>query len=152
MREKYPVYLSEEERQHLKHLISSGQAPARMIRRANILLKTDHSEAGAKWSYSAISAAFDVSEVTVSEVRRCYAMEGLEAALKRKLPDRVYEHRLDGEQEAHLVALACSQPPEGHARWSLRLLAKRYVELGYGETVSHETVRKVMKKTNSSRG
>lgn len=152
MSEKYPVYLSEEERQYLKHLVSSGEAPARMIRRANILLKTDRSEAGAKWSYAAISAAFEVSEVTISEVRRCYAMEGLVAALKRKLPDRVYEHRLDGEQEAHLVALACSQPPEGYARWSLRLLAKRYVALGYGETVSHETIRKVMKKTNSSRG
>ena len=152
MSEKYPVYLSDEERQQLKQLISSGEAPARTIRRANILLKTDRSEAGPKWSYPAIAEAFEVSEPTICEVRRCYAKSGLEAALYRKLPDREYEHRLDGEQEAELIALACGEPPKGHEHWSLRLLAKRFVELGYIEAVSHETVRQVMKKTNSNPG
>jgi len=148
----YTVKLSEEERQRLRQLISSGKAPARKIRRANILLKTDQSEGGAKWTYRAIAAAFDVSEETISAVRRHYVDFGLEGALNRKAPDRAYVRCLDGKQEAQLIALACGEPPEGHAQWSLRLLANRFVELGYVDAVSHETVRKLLKKTNSSRG
>jgi len=146
MTTKYPVYLNEAERQYLKQLVSSGKEHARKIRRANILLKTDQSEEGAQWSHAQIAAAFLVSEVTICEVRRCYAAGGLEAALQRKLPDRVYEHRLDGEQEAHLIALACGTPPDGYAVWSLRLLARQLVQLGHVDGISHETIRQVLKK------
>ena len=152
MKGLYAVYLSEAERQQLKQLVSSGEAPARKIRRAHILLKTDQSAAGPKWTYQAIVAAFDVSEETVSAIRRSYVQGGLAAALNRKLPDREYEHRLDGQQEAQLIALACGAPPAGHAQWSLRLLANRFVELGYVAAVSHETVRQVLKKTISNPG
>lgn len=85
-------------------------------------------------------------------MRRAFISGGLEAALQRKKPDREYEHRLDGEAEAHLIALTCSQPPQGRDRWTLRLLAHKMVELEYVEGVSHETIRTVLKKTNSSRG
>ena len=152
MRGMYRVELSEAERQELKQLVSCGKAPARKIRRAHILLKTDQSALGPQWTYQAIAEAYNVSEETISAIRRSYAAGGLEAALNRKLPDREYEHRLDGAQEAQLIALACGEPPDGHAVWSLRLLAHRFVELGYGEAVSHETVRQVLKKTNSNPG
>ncbi len=148
----YTVRLSEEERQQLRQLVSSGKAPARKIRRANILLKTDQSEGGPKWTYHAIAEAFDVSEETISAVRRHYVTLGLEGALNRKAPDREYARRLDGEQEAQLIALACGEPPEGYTQWSLRLLAHRFVALGYGEALSHETARQVLKKTNSNPG
>lgn len=148
----YPVKLSETERSQLKQLVSSGTAPARKLRRANILLKSDSSEGGPNWSYKAIQDAFGVCNVTISDVRRAYAEGGLEAALNRKKPDRVYEHRLDGEAEAHLIALACGEAPDGHERWTLRLLSKRMVQLGIVDSLCHETVRTTLKKTNSSRG
>jgi transposase len=92
----------------------------------------------------------EVSQPTVARVRRQYFEEGLEAALNRRPPKREYHRKLDGEQEARLVALACSQPPEGHARWSLRMLADRLVELEIVEDVSYQTVRRTLKKTRSS--
>ena len=146
MNRKYIVQLSDEERAQLKKIISSGEAPARKIRRAQILLKSDSSPGGPNWNYQAICEAFNVSEPTVTAVRRAYCQGGLEAALNRKKPEREYPRRLDGEAEAHLIALACSQPPEGHARWTLRLLRDRFVEAGYVEQVSHETIRQVLKK------
>ena len=148
----YPVKLSETERLKLKQLVSSGTAPVRKVRRAHILLKSDSSEGGPNWSYQAIQEAFGVSNVTISDVRRAYVQGDLEAALDRKKPDRVYTRRLDGEAEAHLIALACSKAPEGHERWTLRLLRQRYVQLGYVESVSHETIRTTLKKTNSNPG
>lgn len=148
----YPVKLTEVERSQLKHLVSCGTAPARKLRRAHILLKSDSSEGGPNWSYQAIQEAFGVCNVTISDVRRAYAEGGLEAALNRKKPERVYEHRLDGEAEAHLIALACGEAPEGHERWTLRLLSKRMVQLGIVDSLCHETVRSTLKKTNSSRG
>ena len=99
-----------------------------------------------------ISSALDVGMSTVARVRQTALQEGLSAALQRKLPKRVYQRSLDGAAEAHLVALACSTPPEGAGRWTLRLLAERMVELEYVEAVSHETVRQTLKKTNSNRG
>ncbi len=148
MNQKYHVMLTETERYQLKHLVSSGTTPARKLRRAQILLKSDSSEGGPNWSYQAICEAFDVSQPTVSEVRRAYVDGGLEAALNRKPPAREYPHRLDGAGEAHLIALACSQPPEGHDRWTLRLLKRRFIQLGYVENISHETVRTTLKKMN----
>ena len=152
MNRKYIVILSDQQREHLEKLISSGTAPVRMITHARILLKSDNSTGAPNWSYADICKAFDVSEMTVAHVRRTFAEQGLDAALSRKKPDRIYEHRLDGEAEAHLIALACAEPPKGRDHWALRLLAEKMVKLDYVETVSHETVRQALKKTNLSRG
>jgi len=120
--------------------------------RARVLLKADHGEGGPGWSDAAIAGALDVHPSTVQRVRRQFVVEGLAATLARKRPDRVDARALDGRQEAHLVALACSQPPDGYARWSLRLLAGELVRLEVVETVSHEAVRQTLKKTTSSHG
>jgi len=151
MKKKYPVILSETEREELKSLIAAGTAPARKLTHARILLKADQSAEGAAWVDEKVAEAVEVSQPTVSRVRKQYSEEGLEAALNRRPPNREYYHKLDGEQEAHLLALACSQPPEGRARWSLRLLANKLVELEVVEEVSFQTVRRILKKTTSSR-
>jgi hypothetical protein len=149
---KYVVKLNDEQREHLEKLISSGTAAARTITHARILLKSDSSEGAPNWTYAAIMTALDVSEVTIAHVRKAFVEQGLAAALSRKKPDRVYPHLLDGEGEAHLTALACSQAPDGRDRWTLRLLAEKMVQLEYVEAISHETIRTALKKTNSSRG
>lgn len=150
MKKKYPVILSQTERDDLKRLIATGTAPARKLTHARILLKADESTEGASWVDEKVADAVEVSQPTVARVRRQYFEEGLEAALNRRLPKREYHRKLDGKQEARLVALACSQPPEGHARWSLRMLADRLVELEIVEDVSYQTVRRTLKKTRSS--
>jgi hypothetical protein len=152
MNQKYVVKLSAAERERLQAMLSAGIEQARTLTRARILLKSDASEAGARWSYAQICDAFDVTEVTISKVRRTYVEQGLEAAIRRKKPDREYVQRLDGRAEAHLVALACSEPPEGQERWTLRLLQERLVALQVVESVSHETVRQTLKKMNLSLG
>lgn len=149
MNTKYRVVLNEEQRQHLEKLTSSGNISARQMKRAQILLKSD---VQVNWSYEQIMEAFDVSAVTIAAVRKAFVEQGLEVALQRKKPDREYEHRLDGEGEAHLIALACSEPPSGRKRWSLRLLRDRFVNLGHVDEISHETIRRAMKKTISSPG
>jgi Homeodomain-like domain len=152
MRKQYVVRLSEEERAVLLTLIGQGAAPARSQAHARILLKANRGEAGPEWTDRAISAAFEVDPTTVARVRKLYVTEGLEAALHRKAPDRVYRRKLDGEQEARLVAVACSEPPSGQKRWTLRLLANTLVELEVVEAISYETVRQTLKQTSSSRG
>ena len=152
MNQKYVVKLSAADRERLQGMLSAGRESARTLTCARILLKSDASEAGAKWSYAQICEAFDVTEVTVSKVRRTYVEQGLEAAIRRKKPEREYVQRLDGNAEAHLVALACSAPPEGQVRWTLRLLQERLVMLNVVESVSHETVRQTLKKMNLSLG
>lgn len=149
MNTKYLIELSDKQRQHLEKLTSSGKAPARQMKRAQILLKSD---LPANWSYDQITKAFDVSAVTIAKVRKTFVQQGLEVALQRKKPDREYEHALDGEGEAYLIALACGQPPTGRKYWSLRLLRDRFVKLGHADSISHETIRRVLKKTNSSLG
>jgi DNA-binding transcriptional ArsR family regulator len=153
MKKKYPVILSDTERDELKRLIAAGTAPARKLTHARILLKADQSpEEGPSWVDEKVAEALETSQPTVSRVRKQYFEEGLEAALNRRAPNRVYHRKLDGEQEARLVALACSEPPEGQARWSLRLLADKLVELEIvEEEVSYQTVRRTLKKTPSSR-
>ena len=154
MKKKYPVILTEAQREQLKSLIAAGTAPARKLTHARILLKADQSPEGPGWVDEQVAEAVEVSQPTVSRVRKQYFEEGLEAALNRRPPNRVYQRKLDGEQEAHLLALACSEPPEGQARWSLRLLADKLVELEVveeeEEEVSYQTVRRILKKTNSS--
>jgi hypothetical protein len=152
MRKQYVVRLSETERATLRTLIGQGAAAARAQTHARILLKANRGEAGPEWTDAAISAALEVDPTTVARVRKLYVTEGLEAALHRKAPDRVYRRKLDGEQEARLVAVACSEPPSGQKRWTLRLLANRLVELEVVETGSYETVRQTFKQTGSSRG
>ena len=150
MKKKFLVELSEQEREYLHKLISSGSAPARKLNRARILLKADvgkHAEGEALIDRE-IARMLETSAATVQRVRERFYEGGLEAALERSLPDRVYKRSLDGRAEARLLALACSEPPRGRNRWSFRLLADKAVELGIVEEVSHETVRKTLKKTN----
>ena len=147
MNTKYIVILNEEQRQHLEKLTSSGRVPARQMKRAQILLKSDMQ---LNWSYERIMDAFDVSAVTIAQVRKTFMKQGLEVALQRKKPEREYEHALDGEGEAHLIALACSEPPIGRKHWSLRLLQDRFVKLGHVDSISYETIRRILKKTSSS--
>ena len=146
----YRVTLFEEQRARLRGLVGSGVAPTRMLTRARILLKANHGEGGPGWSDAAIAGALDINPSTVLRVRRQFAQEGLDATLARKRPDRVYERRLDGAQEARLIALACSAPPDGQSQWSLRLLADELVQQEVVDTISHETVRQTLKKTSSS--
>jgi DNA-binding transcriptional ArsR family regulator len=150
MKKKYPVILSETERDELKRLIAAGTAPARKLTHARILLKADQSSEGPGWVDEMVAEAVEVSQPTVSRVRKQYFEEGLEAAINRRPPNREYHRKLDGHQEARLVALACSEPPEGQARWSLRLLADRMVELEVVDDLSYQTVRRTLKKTLSS--
>ena len=145
---KYVVRLTEEERARLHTLVGSGSAPARRLTHARILLKANQGEAGPGWTDPVIATALEVGRATVARVRQRYATEGLEAALAHKAPEREYQRTLDGAQEAQLIALACSAPPEGRTRWSLRLLAERLVALEVVEAVSHETVRQVLKQTS----
>ena len=133
-------------------LVKAGNISARKLTRAWILLKSNANEDGPNWSYEQICEAFNVSEVTVYQVRKSYVENGLEKAINRKKPEREYEHRLDGEAEAHLIALACGDAPEGQERWTLRLLRDRMIKLEYVEDVSHETIRTTLKKTNLSLG
>ncbi len=149
---KYHVTLTEAERSMLRDLLSAGKAAARTLTHARILLKADESGESPAWSDEAIRKALDVGLSTVMRVRQRFVEEGLEAALERHKPRRDYSHLVDGECEAHLVALACSAPPVGHKRWTLRLLADRLVELEHIDSVSYETVRQVLKKTNLSLG
>jgi Homeodomain-like domain len=141
------VVLSEGERAGLHTMIGRGVAPASVLCHARILLKANQGEAGPGWTDAAIAVALEVNPATVARVRQRYVTAGLQAALHRKPPARQYHRRLDGEQEARLVALACSAPPVGHTRWTLRLLADRLVELEVVETISYETVRQALKQT-----
>jgi hypothetical protein len=152
VRKRHVVVLSEEERARLHTLIGRGVAPARVLTHARILLKANQGEAGPGWTDAAIAAALEVHPTTVARIRVQCVAAGLDAALHRKAPARQYRRTLDGEQETRLVALACSTPPQGYKRWTLRLLADRLVELQVVETISYETVRQALRQTGSSRG
>jgi DNA-binding transcriptional LysR family regulator len=147
MNKRYIVRLSSEERDQLEALLAKGKAAARQLTRARILLKADGSDRGPAWPDEEISRALDVGTITVHRVRRDFVEGGLDGALvRRPVPRR--PRRLDGEQEAHLIALACGRPPAGRRRWTLRLLADKMVELGHIDRVSHETIRRTLKKTS----
>lgn len=153
MRKKYLVQLTCEERRRCLETVRAGRAAARTIMHAQVLLHADCGPQGPSWSDRAISEACQVSPVTVANIRKTMATAGLEAALAHyRCSGYVRVRKLDGCQEAYLIALACSEPPEGHVRWTLRLLSRRLVELGYVSTVSYGTVRRVLKKTNCSPG
>lgn len=143
---RYKVVLTNEERQQLEKITSSGIAPVRKLTRARILLKVDEG-----LSKTEISRVLDVTNNTVTNVCRSFQRQRL-AAIERKRPDREYEHSLDGQAEAHLIAMACSAPPEGRERWTLRLLQSEMIKRQYVDDVSHETIRTALKKTYSSHG
>jgi transposase len=149
---KYAVVLTEAERAQLRTLVGSGIAPARLLTRARILLKANQGEGGPGWTDATIAGALEVHPATVARVRRPWVETGLEAALERKRPDRVYPRKIDGAAEARLIAVACSDPPTGRERWTLRLLADELVRLEVVPAVSHETVRRTLQQTNSSPG
>jgi poly-gamma-glutamate capsule biosynthesis protein CapA/YwtB (metallophosphatase superfamily) len=149
---KYVVRLSAEERERLEALVRAGKSPAQLLTRARILLKTDVSEAGEGWSDSAISAALDTSINNVARTRQQLVEQGLEATLRREYNANSARPRIfDGAAEAKLIALTCSPAPEGFARWSLRLLEEKVVELGIVEKVSDNTIGRTLKKTRSNR-
>jgi len=152
MNKKYIVTLTAEERTMLEEMTRNGKAAARKIAHARILLKADVAAGGPGWPDEQIAAALDVSASTVRRLRLLFVEEGLDLALNPRPAQRVYPTKLDGAGEAHLIALTCGAPPEGHARWSTRLLADRFVARGHVEALSHETVRQTLKKTNCSRG
>ena len=144
--EKYAVQLSAEDRDQLERLIRSGQRSARVINRARILLKTDEG-----WSASQVTAALDTSPRTVFRTKRRYAEEGLDGVLHDH-PQANRFRKVDDKAEAHLIALACRDAPEGRDHWTLQLLADRMVELGLVASLTYETVRLKLKKTSSSPG
>ena len=149
MQKRYVVRLTHEERGRLEALVRRGQAHARKLLYARILLKADALEGGPAWTDERIADALETSAATVARERRRFSEEGLEVALMPRKPGRPRRRVLDGRAEAHLVALACSEAPEGRKSWTLRMLADRMVELGHVEGVSYETVRRTLKKTNS---
>jgi hypothetical protein len=149
---QHVVALTADERAELKRLIGAGSARARVLARARILLKADAGAAGPRFTDAAVAAMVEVSPRTVARTRTDFCAGGLEAALGRAPSARAYPRKLDGAAEARLIAEACAPPPAGHARWSLRLLAGRLVELEVVDGISPETVRQTLHKTSSSRG
>jgi transposase len=149
---KYIVRLTAKEREYLIGLTKSGKIAAKKLNHARILLLSDVSEAGQKLRDEAIAKLEHVSTKTVARVRELCVEEGLEAALNRKAHSRTKPRALDGEQEAKLIAICCSEPPEGRARWTLKLLSTRLVELEIVESIAKDTVRLTLKKMNLSLG
>jgi transposase len=147
---RYKVTLEPDERGELEKLISRGKGAARRLAHARILLHADQGEGRPGKIDAEIAEAVGVSVATIERVRQRFVEEGLETALSPRPPCRLYPRKLDGEAEARLIALACSPPPEGRARWTLRVLAERMVVLGHVEAVSHETVRTTLQQTNSN--
>lgn len=145
---KYKITLTVEEIKELKELTQKGKQSARAIKNALILLNADESKYGKGKKDEEIADFLEVTVRTIENVRKRFIEESFESALYGKPREREYENKVDGDAEAHLVALSCSKPPKGFGGWSLRLLADKMVELKYVDSISHETVRRVLKKTN----
>jgi len=152
MEKRYVVELTTEERQQLSDLVRKGKALARRIQHAQILLKVDQSPHGPGWTDQQIAEAYGVTVLTVGRIRQRLVEQGLESALARQPRGPSAARKIDGAAEAKMIALACSAPPAGRARWTIRLLADKLVELEIVEAVGRETVRKTLKKTNLSLG
>ena len=147
LKDKHVVRLTAADRRELERMARSGRHPARTLVHARILLKADAAKGSPGWDDAAIAEALDCGTRTVARVRKKYAAGGLDVALHRKKPTGRQYRKLDGDQEARLVAIACSAPPAGKARWTLKMLADRLVELEVVDAVSDETVRRTLKKT-----
>lgn len=152
MEKRYRVTLTGDERQELQSMVSAGKAAARKLVRARILLLADQADGGPAKADPDVADALGCGRATIDRVRKQFVEEGMEAALNPKPTTRIYQRRLDGKAEAHLVAITCGAPPKGRARWTLRLLADQMVGLGYVESVCHEAVRQTLKKMNLSLG
>lgn len=147
--DKYVVELTSEERKELTELVSKGKTAARKMTHARVLLESDSSAGGPSWTDRQICEALGVHTNTIHAIRRRFVEQGLEGALDRKKQDHPSRQRLvDGDLEAHLIALRCGDPPEGAKRWTLRLLAEKLVQLEIVPSISHETVRQALKKTS----
>ena len=151
MQKKYIVELTSEERKQLTELVKRGKTAGYKIRHAQMLLKLDQGKKGPGWPDSTVAEAFVAHITTVERLRKRFVEEGLEAALERH-NRKNYTRKLDGHAEARLIAIACSEPPEGRNEWTLRLLADKLVELRVVDSVSHMTISRTLKKTNLSRG
>ena len=151
MAKRYRVTLTQQERDELQQMISRGKSDARKLAHARVLLQADESSAGPARTDEQIAEALTLSTRTVERVRERFVEQGFEAALVPARGRRIYNRKLDGRQEARLLALACSRPPAGKRRWTLRMLADEMVELEIADSLSYETVRQALKKTSSSR-
>lgn len=148
---KYIITLSEDERNTLSDITSKGKQRSQKILNALILLACDEGEYQTERSTNEeIARVLHISMRKIDRVKKRFVEEGIDAALDRKMGNRIYAKKTDGDFEAHLVALSCSEPPEGFARWSLRLLADKVVELSYIDSISHETVRQILKKRDQA--
>jgi len=145
---KYKVTLGKEEREQLNIIVSKGTHSAQLYRTAYILLNCDEGKWGDKLTNEQVSKVLQISMRMIDRIKQKFVEEGFEACLERKVLRRTKEKKVDGDLEAHLIALSCSKPPKGFSRWSLRMLADKIVELKYAENISHETVRRVLKKTS----
>jgi transposase len=149
---KYKVTLTEEEHSELMSIINKGYHTSQKYRAAYILLNCNEGTKAEKVTNEQVCKVLKIGMRTIDRVKKKYVEKGFDAVLERKPPDREYERKADGDVEARLITLCCSEPPEGYAKWSLRLLADKMVELNYVESLSYETVRRVLKKTNYSLG
>lgn len=149
-KKKYIVSLNPEEQVYLEKLVKTGKNPAYKLTHARILLLANNNRSDGGWKDADISEALNLNVSTVESIRKQLVEEGLEASLNRKVQQNRKARILDGNAEAHLVAIACSEAPQGKGKWTLRLLADKMVELGYVETISHETVRQALKKISYS--
>lgn len=142
----YKVELTQQERDELMGIIRKGKHTSQVYRNAYVLLNTDEGKFSEKVTNSEISKVLKIGMRTIDRIKKRFVEDGFESCLTRKAPTREYEKKVDGDVEAKLVSLACSEPPEGFSKWSLRLLADKMIELQYVESISHETVRTVLKK------
>lgn len=149
---KYHVTLTDEERNELEDITKKGKRNARTIRTAYVLLNTDANNQDRLKKDKEIADILNLSVRSIENIRKKFVLDGYEIALNGKPSSQIYEKKVDGDLEAHLIALSCSKAPTGRARWSLRLLAEKAVELKYVSSISHETVRRTLKKTNLNRG
>jgi hypothetical protein len=143
---KYHVTLTEEERQELEELTRKGKRNAQVLRNALVLLNCDENNPSRMKKDSEIASILGITERTIENIRKKFVIDGYEVALTGKPSERVYSSKVDGDIEAHIIALSCSEPPEGFSRWSLRMLADKAVELNYIDSISHERVRTLLKK------
>jgi hypothetical protein len=143
---RYKVTLTQQEREELMSIINKGKHTSHKFRTAYVLLNCDEGPYSQKVTNEQICEVLKIGMRTIDRIKKRFVEEGFERCLERKPPERVYERKADGEVEARLVALSCSEPPEGFARWSLRLLADKMIELNYVDSISHETVRSLLKK------
>ena len=149
---KYKVTLSKEEHEELMHIVSKGTHTSQQFRTAYILLNCDEGEFGERITGKQICQVLKISDRMIDRVKQRFIEEGFDACMERKPMSRTKEKKIDGDLEAQLVAISCSEAPDGFAKWSLRLLADKMVEMKYIESISHETIRKVLKKTNLNLG